>query len=536
MTKSFYYNLRIRKVGSFLPLLFLVIFSGCADFFDRKTTEIQTENIFRDLSQVKIIPDVNRPYPEGYTPEPTITPAKDGVKIFYFTRHNSPGKLQALIAEQLGNKSSVNSATNQLIVHCADYNDATMVIDFLDQVDVMPIQVKIDCLISEIFADLTMDYETTADITDLFGTDITIESFLPGASLREPARSDIGLKGGVSRKKFNAIIDVLESRGYAKILMNPVLQVVNGTTARIETNERVPIQEQILSGVNIITTIKYEDVVDFLEVTPKVYSDGTIGLRTRAQISSRTIPEGVDQAPIITRRIVENEENRIKKGESLVIAGIRKTERVSVIRGVPFLKDLPIIGIIFSSRDFEDRAKEIIFILTPSISSYGTDHAQMVEQIREKHAKPEYERGITDIITDPFGIGAHTDRLEQHAAQAEFERVRSEIEKVEALNQVDQVKQQLLKTTEGVLEEKAKAARALQQAEKAKAEAEKAKVEAEKAKAETEKAKDETEKAKAETEKIKAQDSGPEQQTPQRSEKIEKTESKVEQAQAKAGL
>ena len=185
--------------------------------------------------------------------------------------------------------------------------------------------------------------------------------------------------------------------------MRATLEVVNGATARIETNERVPVKERIGAGDDIVETIIYKDVVDYLEVTPQVYADGTIGLKTSAAISSRSIPDGVTQAPIITSREIKIKENRLKKGQSLIVGGIMKTERISVVRGVPFLKDIPLVGIIFSGKDFEDRTKEILFILTPTISNNGLDHAKVIEDIRRKHAMPEYKRGLQEVITDPFG-------------------------------------------------------------------------------------------------------------------------------------
>jgi type II secretory pathway component GspD/PulD (secretin) len=382
--------------------LLLLFLAGCDTFFSQKPTEIQTNQIIYDLSKVNIVSGLDRPYPPIYTAEPKVVTEGDTTTLFYFTR-NQPTKILAdLITQQYGYAVSEIHSTNQLVIACKKEEQVENLLAFLNNVDVPPIQIKIDCLISEIFADVTMDYETTSDILDLFGEDMTIQSFLPGASVRGPRRSNFGMKAGISRSDFDFLIDILVSRGYAKILMRPSLEVVNGTTARIETTERVPIREAILSGGDIVETIVYHAVTDYLEVTPYVYTDGTIGLKTKAGIASRTIPEGVDQAPIITTRNVNSEENRLHKGRSLIIGGIRKTERVSVIRGVPFLKDVPFLGVLFSSKDFEDRAKEILFILTPSISGYGVDTQDILDDIEEKHAKPEYQHLLEGILDDPF--------------------------------------------------------------------------------------------------------------------------------------
>ena len=386
-----------RLAASVLSICFV---GGCGEFFSRESTKAQNEQIFRSLSQIQVVPDANRPVPDLYRAEPKVLPTKTGVTLFYFTRHHPPTTLAPLVRGQLVDlvsphpaagktpkESSMvdeNPATNQLIVRCQNAEDANLVLDFLQQVDVPPIQVRVDCLISELFADLTMDYETKVQIQNLLGEDFGIKSFLPGASMRSVARGGIGLEAGITKAEFSALIDVLESRGYAKVLMRPSVEVVNGRTAKIQIKERIPTPEKILSGTMVIDTVKYQDIMDYLEVTPNVYADGTIGLKTSAGIASKS-PDGVEQVPVLTDRQITNEENRLRRGQSLIIGGIIKTERMSVIRGVPLLQDIPGLGTLFSAKDFEDRAKEILFILTPSISGNGTSHEETIARVRQKH-------------------------------------------------------------------------------------------------------------------------------------------------------
>jgi len=211
-------------------------------------------------------------------------------------------------------------------------------------------------------------------------------------------------------------------------------------------------------------TTEYQWVMDSLEITPHAFADGYIGLETTAQIGSKSTPEGVKQIPIITERKVTNKENRIRHGESLIIGGIRKSEERDVIRGVPVLKDIPLLGILFSSRDFEERAKEVIFIITPTISTGGMSNEEMVEKIRKKHEPPS----IYDVLDTETYENEEQSRTEQARLKAEAE---------DALLQAEA--------------EKARAQRSIiianQRAQKARTEAEKARAEAEKAKAETEK-------------------------------------------------
>ena len=419
-------NVADRAAIPVLTFFCLATMTGCGEFFAEKPTELQTRNILKQLSQINTIADPNARIPDIYTRPPVILemPGK-GVKLFYFTRHHTPAKLTVTVQEQLGGTVSVNEAVNQMVIECTSREDAELTLSFLELIDVPPIQVRIDCLVSELFADVTMDWETTIQIDNLFGEGVTLGGKVvdgvllpafPGASLREPARAKLGLKVGYSKNlnmaghEFRALVDVLVSRGYLKILMNPVLEVVNGQTAKIITRDNVPLPKEVVTKLaEPYTTTEYVWVEDSLEVTPHVFADGYIGLETSIKISSKSTPEGVKQIPIITERTITNGENRIRQGESLIIGGLRKTERRSVVRGVPFLKDIPIIGVLFSSKDFEERAKEVIFILTPTISNYGVPNEEMVELIRKKHKAPVPEE-LKDVLMDSLsGLGGVTE-------------------------------------------------------------------------------------------------------------------------------
>jgi len=315
----------------------------------------------------------------------------------------------------------------------------------LQQVDVPPIQVRIDCLVSEVYADKTLDHSTTIRINELFGEDIfvgpsglkftvpattatgleeaaTFPAF-PGAVLRDVARARMGLTVGYANEKYLALVDILESQGYLKILMNPTLEVVNGKKATVLKSEKVPLQKitKIVPGTGGTTVIheetEYVDVIDSLDITPHVFADETIGLETSIVLGSKLTPEGVKQLPIVSKKEINNAENRIRRGESLVIGGIRKNEKRDVIRGIPGLKDIPIVGILFSGRDFEERVIETIFILTPTISTGGIPKQKMVEEVKRKHEPPVPE-GLYEKITNPFGSKARQEE-QQRKSEAE---------------------------------------------------------------------------------------------------------------------
>jgi flagellar biosynthesis GTPase FlhF len=499
------------------------------------TEDEATETLNKLQIQLQEIAEPNVPMPEVYKSPPQIIEqtvgGKSEWKLFYFCRYQSSDELKKIIHEQFATKLfdkkgketqipdynvSSNPATNQLIVRCPARKDAEAVLETLNQIDVTPIQVKVDCLISEIYADFTFDRETTIAIENLFGENVMMKpggtafgddvqqlieddeylAAFPGASLRELIRSRMGLKIGYSSTahEFTALVDLLESRGFLKILMNPTLEIVNGKTAVVLSSQHVPLQKvtKTIPGAGatsvVLTETEYVDIIDSLEVTPHVYADGSIGLQTNILLGAKNTPDGVKQVPIMTKKEISSKENRIRPGESLIIGGIRKSEKFGVARGVPILKDIPLIGFLFSGEDTEQRAVETVFILTPTISTNGSSREEILAEIQRKHEATPSAKGIADMIMDPFGIKNHEQVQKQKTIEAEQVRLEAQAEKADAQIAVRQANERVKKAEEDLQKAKNEAAEIKAAAEKKAEEADKKTKAAEQAMADADKA------------------------------------------------
>jgi len=438
---------RSRWLTLSVAIVVMLLVGGYKRLSAQTDVEQKAKKVLSDLQIDVTTSEPNIPLAEIYETPPKIVEQIVGgtpeFKLFYFCKHHTSDELKKIVHEQFATKLfdkegkeeklvdytvSSNPATNQLIVRCPARKDVEAVLELLEFADVPPIQVKIDCLISDIYADKTFDRETTILIEELFGEEIwagpkalpfgsgvteliseegeTLAAF-PGASLRELIRARMGLKIGYSKAdKYTTLIDLLESRGYLKILMNPLLETINGKPAVVKATQHVPLQK-IIKYIPALPVpleqieTEYVDVIDSLEITPHVFADGYIGLETSILLGAKNTPEGVKQVPIITKKEITNKENRVRPGQSLIIGGIRKTEEFGVIRGVPILKDIPLLGFLFSGEDTEQRAVETVFILTPTYSTSGRPKQEVMEEVRKKH-EPASPRTLQGTIDDIF--------------------------------------------------------------------------------------------------------------------------------------
>ena len=523
---------------------------GYGDFLTTKTAGRESNKILDELGRVETTTEPNIPMPSIYKQPPKIVEqvvaGLPEFKLFYFCRHLSSAELEAIVHKQFAtlifNQKGQSTAmkdytvssvatTNQLIVRCPTRQDVEAVLELLQQVDIPPIQVKISCLISEVYADKTLDWETTTAIENLLGENIwaapsarpfgqdVVQWLLendplaafPGASMREFGRAKMGLNIGYlsTSHKFMALVDILESQGYLKILMNPTLEVINGKTAKVSSQQRVPVDKTyaIFDYAHVTqSSTEWADIIDSLEITPHVYADGYIGLETQIVIGSKLTPEGIKQIPIVTKKEITNKENRIRPGESLIIGGLRKSERRDVLRGIPFLKDIPVLGILFSGRDFEERAVETIFILTPTFSTGGIPREEMVEEVERKHESPS-----GSAFTDPFDIldGKRKKERKTKTEEAEKARLEAEAEKAESRAAVREAEAQIERAQTEAEKALIQADKATSAEQQAKAEADQAKADAntaiEKATATEKQATADAAKAKADLEKVTAE-------------------------------
>ncbi|MBC8472306.1 MAG: hypothetical protein H8D56_22830 [Planctomycetes bacterium] len=544
MTNSGQNISRSRWLITALTVGLVVCVGGICTLFAQTNTEHNAEKAINDLQIDTSINDPNIPIPEIYKTPPKIVEqivgGKAEFKLFYFCKQHTSDELKKIVHEQFatqlfdekGKSTNVsdynvssNPATNQLIVRCPLREDVDAVLELLEAVDVPPIQIKIDCLISEIYSDFTFDRETTIEILELFGEDIamkpggmpfgsSVQDFIseggevppafPGASLRELIRARMGLNIGYlsAAHKFTALVDLLESRGYMKILMNPVLETINGKTAVIKSTEHIPLQTvtKFIPGLtNYLpqTEIQYMDVIDSLEITPHVFADGTIALETDILLGARNTPDGVKQVPIVTKREITSKETRIRPGESLIVGGIRKTLEFGVVRGVPILKDIPLIGFLFSGEDTEKRAVETVFILTPTYSTGGRPKQEIMGEIRKKHA-PASPTALQEAITDFFGDKS-SEEQQRRDVEAEHSRLEAEAEKVEVRSTARESEARAERLT-------AEAQKATSDAAKTKADAEELMAEAKNIMAEAEAKAKAAEKAQQEAESEKTKD------------------------------
>jgi type IV pilus assembly protein PilQ len=188
-------------------------------------------------------------------------------------------------------------------------------------------------------------------------------TFLPGF---EPG--GFGALFGIIGKSFNIniAIQALEAQNKARRLAAPKIVTVENGKAAIARGFQIPFVSQSFNGG---TNVQFADALLRLEVTPNVIQeDGVTKIRMRVLVQNDEpdFSQSVLGNPTIFRRNAQSEVVIIE-GQRLVIGGVLNEVRARVLRQVPVLGNIPVLGWLFKSRETSETAEDLIVIITPSL-------------------------------------------------------------------------------------------------------------------------------------------------------------------------
>jgi general secretion pathway protein D len=157
-----------------------------------------------------------------------------------------------------------------------------------------------------------------------------------------------------------------------RTLANPQLRTSEGIPAQARFGERVPVPVTVFSpiatgGVNQqpITSFNYENIGVNIDITPRMHHDDEVSLALKIAVSSIS-GSGFGGLPTFGNREI-NTVIRLKDGETNLLAGLIRDNERDVLRGVPGLSDLPIVGRLFAQNQRETQETDIVLTLTPRV-------------------------------------------------------------------------------------------------------------------------------------------------------------------------
>jgi len=166
----------------------------------------------------------------------------------------------------------------------------------------------------------------------------------------------------------DVLLEALEDEGMATVLAEPNLTALSGESASFLAGGEFPV---ITSANDGEINTEYKEYGVRLSFTPVVLSENRIRLNVKPEVSnlsdngSVTIQDGIVIPALESRKVETTVE--LGDGQGFLLAGLFQNNLRESLQAVPGLGDLPILGPLFRSENFERKKSELMIIVTPSI-------------------------------------------------------------------------------------------------------------------------------------------------------------------------
>jgi type IV pilus assembly protein PilQ len=185
-----------------------------------------------------------------------------------------------------------------------------------------------------------------------------------------PAPSNTASTLGMSFLSGDLLLDLelsaLEAEGEGEVISTPRVVTANQAEAFIQQGVEIPYEEATSSGA---TNVSFKEAVLELKVTPLITPDNRVQMDLA--IKQDTVGEIFQTArggsvPSIDTREIETKV-LVANGDTVVLGGIFQDENASKEEKVPYLGDIPGLGVLFRRRANESKKRELLIFVTPSI-------------------------------------------------------------------------------------------------------------------------------------------------------------------------
>jgi general secretion pathway protein D len=297
----------------------------------------------------------------------------------------------------------------------------------IKQLDKMPRQVLIEVLVAEISLTddtrLGIDWAVKAGRFTLAQQSVVIPT--QGTPAITPLSRDLPINSALAlplgsgltaftfaSNQFMAILNTLAAESRLNVLSNPHVMTSENKKAVINVSQSVPIitSQQVPLGGAITQTatttpalvgtqsVEYRDAGVILTVTPRIGEQGTVALDVKQEVNAIGAAQPPTNSPIIIKREAETSVV-LANNQTLVLGGLIQDRLTVADRGVPFMKNIPLIGYLFGTKERTIEKTELLLLITPRVIGTTIDAARITDEMRR--TTPELDDAVRSAPRPP---------------------------------------------------------------------------------------------------------------------------------------
>jgi len=282
----------------------------------------------------------------------------------------------------------ISNPQNNAVLIYATANEEDTVEAMLHRIDIVPLQVRIDATIAEVTLNDTLQFGTQfffKSAGPLTSTSGGINSFLSSVFSGSGSVTGFVLAGSGSAQ---AALEALQQVTTVRVLSSPEVMAVDNQQATLLVGDLVPIlsssSQSTIANSSVINSIEYHQTGVTLQVTPRVNSGGQVTLDLAQDVSdvdSSLTTAGIDspsfdQRSVRTRVVVQD-------GQTVGVAGLIRDNVSLSNQGVPWLKDVPVLGGLFGQQNNSRTRTELLVLITPHVVADQRSIEALTEDLRD---------------------------------------------------------------------------------------------------------------------------------------------------------
>ena len=219
-------------------------------------------------------------------------------------------------------------------------------------------QVMLQVTVSEVKRDIAKQFGI--NLASVFNVGVSnlfnLQNVMIDGEIPHGADAQFGPSTG---NHINAGIRALEQRGALRVLAQPTLTAISGEEAKFLAGGEMPYYTFVEDDEGGITrTVLVNPSGVELSFTPVVKSNGVIALKVDTSVSE-------PQADMSITKRQASTSVELSGGTTLAIGGLLEEKSTQQIEQFPWLGDIPILGALFRSRDFQTEQTELVILVTP---------------------------------------------------------------------------------------------------------------------------------------------------------------------------
>ncbi|MFN8581015.1 MAG: secretin N-terminal domain-containing protein [Gemmatimonadaceae bacterium] len=292
----------------------------------------------------------------------------------------APGRPGALV----GQTTVVPHApSNAILIRTAPPN-FPLLEETIKALDVRPSQVLFEVTVAEIALGKGDQWginwdEVGGSVESTFGDPFTGDS----------ARASTLVTRLISLRNANvrAVLSAISTTSNVRVLSTPELLATNNREARVLVGSRVPFiaSQRLGNDIAVDRAVQYENVGTQLTIIPTINEDDYVNVQILQEVSTltrQTVAAAFD-APVISTREASTRAV-IKHGQTVVIAGLIGENQEVTESGIPFLRDVPLLGYLFKNKSVTTNRTELAIFVTPYLVRADGDADLLRERIRDR--------------------------------------------------------------------------------------------------------------------------------------------------------